>query len=266
MSEPLLVQTEGGVRTWTLNRPETRNPISEPEMIEALEDAVLDANRDPGVRAIVLTGAGTAFSSGGNVKDMANKEGMFAGGPAGLRTAYRDNIQRIPRAMHALEVPVIAAVNGPAVGAGCDLTAMCDVRIASENAYFAESFVKLGIVPGDGGAWFLHRLIGPARAAEMVLLGEPVGAQQALEWGLVSRVVPADHLLDTATELAQGIAANPPGAVRMAKKLLREAPQQSLDSFLELTAAFQALAHSSSDHDEALSAFLERRKGDYSGR
>lgn len=265
MGEPLLVHDDGAVRTWTLNRPQTRNPISDPDMIEAFVDAVVAANRDPSVRAIVLTGAGTAFSSGGNVKDMAAKSGMFGGGTAGLRTAYRDHIQRIPRALHALEVPVVAAVNGPAVGAGCDLAAMCDLRIAAEGAYFAESFVKLGIVPGDGGAWFLHRLVGPARAAEMVLLGEPVGAAQALEWGLVSRVVPAEELLDTAQELAQALAANPPGAVRMAKKLLREAPQQSLDSFLELTAAFQALAHSSADHDEAVAAFLERRPGSYSG-
>ncbi|MFH5824596.1 crotonase/enoyl-CoA hydratase family protein [Georgenia sp. AZ-5] len=263
---PLLVEQREHVQTWTLNLPEQRNPISDPAVIGALETAAREASRDPDVRAVVLTGAGPAFSAGGNVKEMASRSGMFAGSAPALRESYRDNIQRIPRAMHALEVPVVAAVNGPAVGAGCDLALMCDLRIATPKAFFAESFVRLGLVPGDGGAWFLPRIVGAARAAEMALLGEPVGAEQAVEWGLISRVVEPDDLLPTALDLAARLAANPPHAVRMTKKLLREAPHHSLDSFLELTAAFQAVAHQAADHEEAVAALLEKRTGRYTGQ
>jgi enoyl-CoA hydratase/carnithine racemase len=142
---------------------------------------------------------------------------------------------------------------------------MCDIRVAAENAKFAESFVKLGIIPGDGGAWLLPRLIGLARASEISYTGEVIAAQQALEWGLVSRVVPADRLLPTANEIAQRIAANPPHAVRLTKRLLREAMHTRLDTLLEMAAAFQALSHQTDDHKEAVSAFLEKRAPQFKG-
>jgi enoyl-CoA hydratase/carnithine racemase len=167
--------------------------------------------------------------------------------------------------MYACDVPVVAAVNGPAVGAGCDLACMCDVRIAATTATFAESFVQLGLVPGDGGAWLLQRLVGPARAAEMTLTGDTVDAATALEWGLVSRVVDPEDLLETAQGIAARIAANPPQAVRLAKNLLREAAHQSLDSALELSAAYQAVAQRTRDHDEALAGRLERRPATFTG-
>lgn len=266
MTEPLLITRSGPVVTWTLNRPETRNAISDDAVVDALVAAVDRANGDARVRAVILTGAGSAFSAGGNVKDMAARAGLFGGPAHQQRVAYREGIQRIPRAMHALEVPVVAAVNGPAVGAGCDLALMCDLRIASTEAFFAESFVKLGLIPGDGGAWFLPRIVGPARAAEMALTGDRVDAATALEWGLVSRVVAPEALLDTAAELAGRIAANPPVAVRMTKKLLRESGQQTLDQLLELSAAMQGIAHHTEDHHEAVAAFLEKRPGDYTAR
>ena len=265
-TEPLLVQRADHVETWTLNLPDSRNPISDPAIVDALCDRVDVVNADHDVRAVVLTGAGSAFSAGGNVKDMVDKTGMFGGSPYELRDGYRRGIQRIPRALYHCEVPVVAAVNGPAVGAGCDLAVMCDLRVASTRAWFAESFVQLGIIPGDGGAWLLTKAIGPARAAEMALTGDRVKAEQAAEWGLVNQVVEPEELLGAAHELAARVAKNPPHSVRMAKRLLRESQHQSLESLLELSAAMQALAHHTEDHREALAAFGEKRAGRYTGR
>jgi len=143
---------------------------------------------------------------------------------------------------------------------------MCDLRVASTKAWFAESFVQLGIIPGDGGAWLLTKAIGPARAAEMALTGDRVTAEQAAEWGLINRVVEHEALMDAARELAARVAKNPPHAVRMAKRLLRESQHQSLESLLELSATMQALAHHTEDHREALAAFGDKRAGEYTGR
>ncbi|MBB1056828.1 crotonase/enoyl-CoA hydratase family protein, partial [Dietzia sp. B19] len=258
-TSPLLVERADHIETWTLNLPDSRNPISDPAIVDALCDRVAAVNADHDVRAVVLTGAGSAFSAGGNVKDMVDKAGMFGGSPYELRNGYRGGIQRIPRALYHCEVPVVAAVNGPAVGAGCDLAVMCDLRVASTKAWFAESFVQLGIIPGDGGAWLLTKAIGPARAAEMALTGDRVKAEQAAAWGLVNEVVEPENLLEAAHALAARVAKNPPHAVRMAKKLLRESQHQSLESLLELSAAMQALAHHTADHREALAAFGEKR-------
>lgn len=260
MSEsPLRVEREGLVETWTLDLPAERNPITGEDMVQALVDACDAANRGGEVRAVILTGAGTAFSGGGNIKAMAAGEPPFGGPPTGSRQGYRYGIQLISRALDDLDVPIIAAVNGAAVGAGCDLAVMCDLRIAAEGAFFAESFVKLGIIPGDGGAWLLPRAIGPARAAEMVLTGDRVDAETALAWGLVSQVTAPEDLLSSAQALAERIAANPPHAVRMAKKLLREGRFQTLPAHLELAAAMQAIAHTTADHHEAVTAFVEKR-------
>lgn len=261
----LLVDRDGHVETWTINLPEIRNPISSPDVIDAIVANVDRVNGDLGVRAVILTGAGPAFSAGGNVRDMADRTGMFGGAPHEIRRSYRSGIQRIPLALYDCEVPVIAAVNGPAVGAGCDVAMMCDMRVASTKAWFAESFVGLGIIPGDGGAWLLTRNLPPARAAEMTLTGDRISAERALEWGLVNAVVEPGELDDAARELAGRVAGNPPEAVRMAKKLLRESQQQPLASVLELSSAMQALAHHSRDHREALAAFAEKRPGRYTG-
>jgi enoyl-CoA hydratase/carnithine racemase len=146
-----------------------------------------------------------------------------------------------------------------------DLACMCDIRIASEHAKFAESFVKLGIIPGDGGAWLLPRLIGLSRASELSFTGEVINAKTAADWGLVSRVVPADQLMADSNELAQKIAANPPHAVRLTKRLLREAMHTRLDTLLEMAASFQALSHQTADHKEAVAAFLEKRTPVFKG-
>lgn len=252
MSNPLEISGTGHIQVWTINLPGVGNAITGKDLITALENAVDDANRDTEVRAIVLTGEGKIFSAGGNVKEMADQTGMFGLSPLDQRHAYVDGVQRIPRALARLEVPLIAAVNGAAIGAGCDLAMMCDIRIVSERASFAESFVQLGLIPGDGGTWFLQRAIGFERAAEMTLTGDRIDAATALEWGLVSRVVPHDELLARATEFAERIAKNPPHALRMAKRLLQESRTGSLESTLAMAAAMQPLAHRDPEHEQRI--------------
>jgi len=266
MTEPLIYEQNQGIVTLTINRPEERNALSDDLIFEAFISAANRINKDNSVRCVILTGKGRAFSAGGNVKHMRDKEGLFAGSPTELRQGYRHGIQKIPLAFYNLEVPTIAAVNGPAVGAGCDLACMCDIRIAGKSAKFAESFVKLGIIPGDGGAWFLPRTIGRSRAAELTFTGDMIDADLALEWGLVSKVVEDEDLMTAANDLAGRIAKNPPHALRLSKKLMREGEHTRLDSLLEMSAAFQALSHHTEDHVEAIDAFFEKRDGDYKGK
>ncbi|APH02445.1 enoyl-CoA hydratase [Janibacter indicus] len=265
MSNPVLVEREGALETWILNRPELRNPISDHDVIDALVACAERVNRDREVRAVIVTGAGPAFSAGANLNQVRSEEVPFGGPLSYARDGYRHGIQRIPLALHGCEVPLIAAINGPAVGAGFDLALMCDVRIAAESATFAESFVRVGLIPGDGGAWLLPRAIGLARATELTLTGAAIDARTALDWGLVSRVVPADELLTTARSVADLIAANPPATVRMAKRLLREQDHQSLGSHLEMAAALQPLAQRSADHSEAVDAILAKRPPVFTG-
>ncbi|MGH6786939.1 MAG: crotonase/enoyl-CoA hydratase family protein [Novosphingobium sp.] len=255
----LLSERHGAVVLATLNRPDERNAISETAHSQEIADFCASVTRDASVRAVVLTGKGKAFCAGGNVKHMREQGGMFAGSPFSIRNRYRTGIQMIPTALYELEVPVVAAVNGPAIGAGLDLACMCDLRVAADSAVFAESFVKLGIVPGDGGAWLLPRVIGMPRASLMTLTGDTIDAATALEYGLVNEVVPADQCVPRAMELAGRIAANPGHATRMAKRLLRDGQDMKLAPLLEMSAAFQALAHHAEDHHEAVEAFLDKR-------
>ena len=167
-------ERHGHVLLLTMSSPDTRNALTSDDQFEDFEHVCQQINDDMGIRAVVLTGEGSAFCAGGNVKDMRDRTGLFSGDPFDQADAYRKGIQRIPRAIYALNVPVIAAVNGPAVGAGCDLATMCDIRLGSTKAMFAESFVKLGIIPGDGGAWFLPRTVGYSNACKMAFSGDPV--------------------------------------------------------------------------------------------
>lgn len=256
----VIVAREGAVVTATLNSPDQRNAITTRSQIDEIVDFCAMVATDPTIHAVVLTGAGTAFCAGGNVKDMMRREGMFEGSPWTIRNNYREMIQRIPQALWELEVPVVAAINGPAIGAGLDLACMADIRIAADTAKFAESFAKLGLVPGDGGAWLLPRVIGLPRATLMTLTGDMIDAATALEYGLVTQVVPAERLLETAQAIALRIAANPGHATRMAKRLLREGQDMKLGPLLELSAAYQALSHHTADHHEAVGAFLDKRE------
>jgi enoyl-CoA hydratase/carnithine racemase len=267
VTDPVLYSCDAdGIATITLNRPELRNPISDLDLIESLLGTLSAMEADPAVRVAILTGAGSAFSAGGNLKAMKpDSGGLNASLPARTRGNYKRGIQRLPLAFAALEVPVIAAVNGPAIGAGLDLACMCDLRVAGESAKFAESFVKLGIIPGDGGAWLLQRIVGFSKAAELTLTGETIDAAEALRIGLISQVVPDAELLSAAKALAARIACNPSYAVRMAKRLLWDAQRLDLAAVLEMSAAMQAIAHATKDNSEAVNAFLEKRKPVFTG-
>lgn len=256
-------EMSGHVLTVTMTSPETRNALTSDEQFGEFESLCAKVNDDKSVRSVVLTGEGSAFCAGGNVKDMRDRTGLFSGDPFDQADAYRKGIQRIPRAIYSLNVPIIAAVNGPAVGAGCDLATMCDIRLGTEKTMFAESFVKLGIIPGDGGAWFLPRAVGYSNACKMAFTGEPIRAQESLAMGLISELVEMDQLLPRAQELAESIAQNPPHAVRLTKQLMRASGNASLDELLDKSAAFQAVCHAEPDHREAVEAFFEKRPGNY---
>ena len=259
MSDTLhFTQDEQGIVTLTMDYQPTRNALTGNDMVESFLAAFQRIETEHTARVVIITGAGKVFSSGGSIDEM-ERQRKPEHPTMSLRHEYREGIQRLPLALHKLEVPTIAAVNGPAIGAGFDLSCMCDIRIASEHAKFAESFVKLGLIPGDGGAWFLPRLIGMSRAAEMTLTGDVIDAQQACSWGLVSKVVPAEELMNESRKIALRIAANAPEAVRMSKRLMREGQHSRLDTVLELSAAFQAMAHKSEEHAQAVQAFLEKR-------
>lgn len=261
----MLYEQDGAIVTLTLNRPERRNPITEEAVVDGIVGALDRIGGDRGVRAAILTGAGSAFSSGGDLREMAAAAESRAKQPVLTTHYYKRGIQRIPLAFERLDVPIIAAVNGAAVGAGLDLACMCDIRIAGESARFAESFVKVGLIAGDGGAWLLPRAVGYSKACEMAFTGDMLGAGEALACGLVSRVVPDAELLETARALALRIAANPPHAVRMTKRLLMEGRHTRMDTLLEMAAAMQALVHATADHREAATAFLEKRAPRFTG-
>jgi enoyl-CoA hydratase/carnithine racemase len=185
--------------------------------------------------------------------------------PDATRANYRRGVQSVIESLWNCEIPMIAAINGHAIGLGLDLACVCDVRISADSAKFASSFIKVGIVPGDGGAWILPRAIGLSKAAEMILTGDSYDAAAALAMGLVSSVVPADGLMAAAHAMAARIVVNPPKTLRLAKRLLREGQQQRLSDVLELSAAFQALAHETKDHGEALDAFFDKREPKFTG-
>ena len=258
MTDFVKLEKRDGIAIATLNSPGTRNTLSSDNEYGAIEAACHDIQRDKSIRAAIFTGAGKAFCAGGNIKDMDERAKSGAVPTVEERYVYKEGIHRIPLALHNLEVPTIAAVNGAAIGAGLDLACMCDMRIASNNAVFAESFVKIGIIPGDGGAWLLQRVVGVSKAAEMTFTGDPIDAHEALACGLVSKVVAPEALLDEALKLASRIAANPGHQLRMAKRLIREAQTSRLETILEMSAAFQALAHSTQEHHALIAQAVAR--------
>lgn len=267
ITDALLFEKDGPVVTLTINRPDMRNPLGEPDDAENFQAAANRINEDRDVRCVILTGAGSAFSAGGNVKAMREKSGAFDGPQIAVQdSTYRHRIHRIVRSVWGLEVPVIAAVNGPAIGLGNDVACMCDTRLASDKAKFGVTFLKIGLVPGDGGAWLLPKIIGMARAAELFYTGDVVSAETAAEWGLVSRVVPHNTLMDEAKALANKMAAQPADVLRMTKRLMRAGINSSFDTVMDMSASMQALAHNTEDHMEALDAFFEKRAPEYKGR
>lgn len=237
--------------TITLDRPEARNAYSD-EMCEQLIAALDRAEQDDAVRCVILTGAGEAFHAGGDIKAMRARSGMFAGDPAELRTRYIRGIQAIPRRIAEFPKPLIAAINGAAIGAGLDLACMCDLRIARAGAKLGSTFVKVGLVPGDGGAYFLTRVVGFARALELVLTGRVITAEEALTIGLVHELAPADQLMHVACERAETIARLPPTAVLLTKRAAYRSYHADQATALELAATYQGIVQNLDDHRRAL--------------
>ena len=251
-SEPLHVdRRDDGVVLLTLDVPALRNAMTAP-LTEAWATTIAGLRDDRDVRCVVVTGAGPAFCSGGDTSWIGSE-------PDASVDQLRERMLPFYRtwlSIRELEAPTIAAVNGPAIGAGTDLACMCDIRIAGERARFAESFIALGLVPGDGGAWFLPQVVGAAVAAEMSFTGDALDAQAALRCGLVSRVVPDLDLLASAHELAGRIARHSGTALRLTKRLLREGRHASLDTLLDLSASYQAFAHATPEHRAAVNALF----------
>ena len=254
---------QGHCVTLTINRPDMRNALGEPGDADVFADACARINQDRSVRCVVLTGTGSAFSSGGNIKAMQERRQPFDGTGAQIAESYRRGIHQIVRNLWDLEVPIIAAVNGPAIGLGNDVASLCDIRIAAKSAVFGATFLKIGLIPGDGGSWLLPRQIGLSRASELLFTGKTIDAETAAAWGLVSHVVDDDELMPAALEMAAEISAQSPEALRAAKRLLRHGQTASFETLMEMSATTQALMHQMSDHQTAISAMLDKTQADY---
>ena len=251
---------ENRVATLTLNRHDVRNALTGTALVDDIVATAAWVNRCQDVSVLVITGTGSAFCAGGNVKDMAERSGDFAGDVAEVAERYRQGIQRMPLALNQVEVPIIAAVNGAAIGAGFDLANMADLRIASRKASFGETFLNLGIIPGDGGAWFMQRQIGYQRAFELTLSGRVISADEALAYGVVLEVVEPEQLMEAALAHAKRMAAQPPKATRLTKRLMKMAPDMELKPFLDVCAVFQGMCHNEPEHLEAVERLLARMK------
>ena len=258
MTDGLRVEIDGPVATLTLDRPEALNALTVPMKV-ALREALESLAVERSVRAIILTGAGRAFCAG---QDLAEREQPDA---APLEVEVRDRYNPIIRALRSMGQPVIAAVNGVAAGAGASLAFACDLRIAAEGARFVLAFSRIGLVPDSGATWFLPRIVGPAKAAELALVGDAVDAAEALRIGLVSRVVPGDQLMAQARELAGRLAEGAPLALALTKTALDRSATIDLDEALEGEAKLQGIAGASADHAEGLAAFREKRAPRFSG-
>ncbi len=257
---------DDGIAHLVLARDDIRNAYSEDDFSGEIVSVLDTVQRSSEARVLVLSAEGKAFSAGGNIKDMRDKKGMFGGGAAGTRRGYIEGIQQVPKALYGLDVPSIAVVQGPAIGAGCDLALYCDITLCSTAASFGETFINVGIIPGDGGAWILPRRVGIQRAAELIFTGRVVDGAEAARIGLALDCVEPEQLMPRALELARHIASRPPITARMLKTLLRQSGSSHLFDFLDNCAALQAICHTTDDHMEAVSAMLDKRSPVFRGR
>ena len=256
MADEVLTNREGAVLTVTLNRPEVYNAFNR-ALHDALREALTEA-QDPAVRCVVVTGAGKGFCAGQDLKEFGQVSASIRDA---LEQTYHPNI----RLVRALEKPVIAAVNGPAAGAGLSFACACDIRVASDTATFVPGFVGIGLVPDSGGTWFIHRLLGFARAFEWMCANTRLSATEALDWGLVSEVVPAASFESRVAELAAEWAARPTLAVGRTKQLFEHAFSASLEEQLALEAELQQASVATADFREGVGAFLEKRPPTFTG-
>jgi enoyl-CoA hydratase/carnithine racemase len=257
----LLYEIRDGVATITLNRPERRNAFTL-EMLDLWAEALRDARTNDAVQAVVVTGAGQAFCSGGDVGGMANR-----GELSGLEHKQAlELVHRIPLALEVLDKPVIAAINGPAIGAGCDMALMCDLRFMADDARLSEGYVRVGLIPGDGGTYFLPRLVGTAKALELLWTGDFIDAQEALRLGIVNRVVPAAELMPTVHEFAGRLANGPTVAIRAIKRAVYQGARMDLRTHLDLISSHMSFIRQTEDHREGARAYVEKRPPEFKGR
>lgn len=247
-----------GVSTITLNRPDALNSLTVP-MKEALLAALREIGARPETRAVILTGAGRAFCAGQDLRERLQPDA------APLGVEVRERYNPIVRTMRALEKPIVAAINGVAAGAGASLAMAADIRVAADTASFALAFGRVGLVPDSGATWFLPRLVGTTRAAELALLNDPVSAADAVRLGLVGRVVPADQLATAAREIAERLAAGAPRAIALTKRALDATWERDLEAALEAEAELQDEAGRTKDHAEGMAAFIEKRPPRFTG-
>jgi len=256
----ILYSTQGKIATITLNRPDAKNAFS-PEMIGLWREYLEKVKNDDAISVVVVTGKGDTFCSGGDIRDMAN--GKLRSWE--MKKFLWDGVHRIIFALEDLDKPVIAAINGAAMGAGMDMAIMCDMRVASDRAKFAESYITMGLAPGDGGAWFLPRLVGMSKALELLLTADVLGADEALSLGIVNRVVPHEKLMEETMKLAGKIAQRPPLAVRMTKRAVCQGVASTLRAHLDYISSQMSLLSETNDHTEAAQAFLKKRKPRFTG-
>lgn len=260
----LISEVKDEVLWISLNRPEAMNAFSD-EMIEGLVKAIKKAEEDLSIRLSVITGSGKAFCAGGDIKAMEEKTGMFAGDSKELKERYQKGIQQIPLAIESVNKPIIAMVNGAAIGAGLDLACMCDIRVGSEYAKFGETFAKLALVPGDGGSYFLQRVVGFSKAMEMTLTGSIYNARQAKEMGLLNEVAEAEDLKARVQVYIDAIKLTAPKAVAFGKAALKAAYHEELAPMLDTLSTYQGETQRTDDHFEAIKAFKEKRKPVWKG-
>ena len=270
MSDILLVEDHAGVRKLTLNRPDRKNSIN-PELREELLTALDEARSDDEIRCVVITGAGDAFCSGVDLGRSKVTEGAAKAEPRApdlrlVREAMKRGMQRVVTAIWELDKPVIASVNGVAAGGGAQLALFCDLIVAAESARFIEIFAKRGLAVDSGGGWILPRLIGLSKAKELVFFAEPLSAREALEIGLINRVVEDESLAGATNEWATRLAAGPTRAIGFSKKLLNRALETQLAEALDEEAAAQALNSTAEDFKEGVRAFAEKRSPEFKGR
>jgi enoyl-CoA hydratase/carnithine racemase len=248
----------------TLNNPDQMNAITT-EMVNSLTEVLAHADFDKDIRVVVITGKGKNFCAGGDIKAMEEKSGMFAGDSNELRARYQQGIQRIPQTMEMISVPVIAMVNGAAVGAGCDLAMMCDLRVGGDKTKFAETFTRMGLVPGDGGTFFLQRVVGYSKAMQMFLTAKSFEGKEALDFGLMNFMFVDSSLEAETMKLADTISGLSPVAQKLTKKAMKVSYLHDLQTSLDMLASFQGISQRTADHFEALKSFKEKRSPNFSG-
>ncbi len=259
--ETIQLQIAQGIATVTLNRPERLNSVSRP-MLSELNTALATVRMDASVRCLLLTAAGRAFCSGQDLDDESVDPAL---GPVDLGAVIEQGYRPIVLGIRDLPLPVVAAVNGVAAGAGANIALACDVVIAARSASFVQPFCRLGLLPGAGGTWTLPRLVGPARAMGMALLGEPVTAVDAQAWGLIWECVPDDRLVERANELATRLAEGPTLAFARAKQAIQASATQTLEASLDLEGAFLRELGGSLDYREGVAAFRAHRAARFMG-